>query len=202
MRTLIKVLKSCLWNRVIAEWKPHSWGNCPHPEDERAKAQLLVGPALSPVEGCFSISLARLPPAAGEHAGRLGARGIGAARCPCQGRGWRGGPSRHKPLQLSLKSTSPGLGTRAASQSAAQPWSGMRNAHWPVGVLCMMQRICICSFSPSQLWAESLPRPKPGRKPSLDLSLSGRVLRAWGCAKVPNTLCGGKGHCIFCLTPF
>ena len=44
--------------------------------------------------------------------------------------------------------------------------------------------------------------PAQGGKPSHNLSISGRVLCTSDCAKVPNTLYGGKAQYIFCLTPF
>lgn len=44
--------------------------------------------------------------------------------------------------------------------------------------------------------------PAQGESLAHDLAVSGRVLRTSGCAKVPNTLCDGKAHYIFCITPF
>lgn len=104
--------------------------------------------------------------------------GAGAAKHPRQGRGLHRRPSQHKPPQLSLKSKSLGLRTRADSYFAAQPWSRMCDAHWPVGILCIMQSVCICSFSPCQPKTCPDPTATPlaqGRKLSHCCFLSGRV---------------------------
>lgn len=72
---------------------------------------------------------------------------------------------------------------------------------WAYDVACLHLLLLPKPAASQKLWPNSN-LTCPGRKPSHDLFISGRVLCTSGYAKVPNTLSDGKAHCIFCLSPF